>query len=145
MKISKSLKIAVAALALSMFAVQPAVAVGLTGAGATFPQPLIDICKAGFAADTGHSFTYGGGGSGTGRGNSDKGIGDVNFSDTPHTAATRVASVIHIPVVAAPVAVMYNLPNKSKVLNLSANTVAGIFAGTITKWNDPAIVADNNR
>jgi phosphate transport system substrate-binding protein len=128
-----------------MFAVQPALAVGLTGAGATFPQPLIDICKAGFATDTGHSFTYGGGGSGTGRGNSDKGVGDVNFSDTPHTAATRVASVIHIPVVAAPVAVMYNLPNKSKVLNLSADTVAGIFAGTITKWNDPKIVADNNR
>jgi len=145
MKISKSLKIAVAALALSFFAVQPASAVGLTGAGATFPQPLIDICKAGFAADTGHSFTYGGGGSGTGRGNSDKGVGDVNFSDTPHTATTRVATVIHIPVVAAPVAVMYNLPNKSKDLRLSANTLAGIFAGTITKWNDPAIVADNNR
>ena len=145
MKISKSLKIAVAALALSIFAVQPAMAVGLTGAGATFPQPLIDICKAGFAADTGHSFTYGGGGSGTGRTNSDKGVGDVNFSDTPHTATTRVSSVIHIPVVAAPVAVMYNLPNKSKDLRLSANTLAGIFAGTITKWNDPAIVADNNR
>jgi phosphate transport system substrate-binding protein len=145
MKITKSLKIAVAALALSIFAVQPAFSVGLTGAGATFPQPLIDICKAGFATDTGHSFTYGGGGSGTGRGNSDKGVGDVNFSDTPHTASTRLASVIHIPVVAAPVAVMYNLPNKSKGLNLSAATVAGIFAGTITKWNDPAIVADNNR
>lgn len=145
MKISKSLKIAAAALALSVFAVQPAVAVGLTGAGATFPQPLIDACKAGFAADSGHSFTYGGGGSGTGRGNSDKGVGDVNFSDTPHTASTRVSSVIHIPVVAAPIAVMYNLPNKSKTLNLSANTLAGIFAGTITKWNDPAIVADNNR
>jgi len=145
MKISKSIKVAAAALALSIFAVAPASAVGLTGAGATFPQPLIDICKAGFAADSGHSFTYGGGGSGTGRTNSDKGVGDVNFSDTAHTAATRVASVIHIPVVAAPVAVMYNLPNKSKVLNLSANTVAGIFAGTITKWNDPAIVADNNR
>ena len=145
MKISKSLKVVVAALALSIFAVQPAMAVGLTGAGATFPQPLIDICKAGFAADTGHSFTYGGGGSGTGRGNSDKGVGDVNFSDTPHTASTRVSTVIHIPVVAAPIAVMYNLPNKSKVLNLSADTLAGIFAGTITKWNDPAIVADNNR
>lgn len=146
MKISKSLKVAAAALALSFVAVQPAMAVGLTGAGATFPQPLIDACKAGFAADTGHSFTYGGGGSGTGRGNSDKGVGDVNFSDTPHTAATRLATVIHIPVVAAPIAVMYNLPtSKNKTLNLSANTVAGIFAGTITKWNDPAIVADNNR
>ena len=145
MKISKSLKVAAAALALSFVAVQPAMAVGLTGAGATFPQPLIDICKAGFAAETGHSFTYGGGGSGTGRTNSDKGVGDVNFSDTAHTASTRVASVIHIPVVAAPVAVMYNLPNKSKTLNLSADTLAGIFAGTITKWNDPKIVADNNR
>jgi len=145
MKITKSLKIAAAALALSFFAVTPAYSVGLTGAGATFPQPLIDICKAGFATDTGHSFTYGGGGSGTGRGNSDKGVGDVNFSDTPHTAATRVASVIHIPVVAAPIAVMYNLPNKSKTLNLSVDTLAGIFAGTITKWNDPKIVADNNR
>jgi phosphate transport system substrate-binding protein len=145
MKITKSLKIAAAALALSFFAVTPAYSVGLTGAGATFPQPLIDICKAGFATDTGHSFTYGGGGSGTGRGNSDKAVGDVNFSDTPHTAATRVASVIHIPVVAAPIAVMYNLPNKSKTLNLSVDTLAGIFAGTITKWNDPKIVADNNR
>lgn len=146
MKISKSLKVAAASLALTFVAVQPAMAVGLTGAGATFPQPLIDVCKAGFAADTGHTFTYGGGGSGTGRGNSDKGIGDVNFSDTPHTAATRGANVIHIPVVAAPIAVMYNLPtSKNKNLLLSANTVAGIFAGTITKWNDPAIVADNNR
>jgi len=145
MKITKSLKIAAAALALSVFAVQPAFAVGLTGAGATFPAPLFDNCKAGFAAETGHTFTYGLGGSGTGRGNSDKGVGDINFSDTAHKAATRVATVIHIPVVAAPIAVLYNLPNKSQTLNLSANTLAGIFAGTITKWNDPAIVADNNR
>jgi phosphate transport system substrate-binding protein len=145
MKISKSLKVAAAALALSVFAVQPAFAVGLTGAGATFPAPLFDNCKAGFAEETGHTFTYGLGGSGTGRGNSDKGVGDINFSDTAHKASTRGANVIHVPVVAAPIAVLYNLPNKSKVLNLSANTLAGIFAGTITKWNDPAIVADNNR
>ena len=46
MKITKSLKIAAAALALSVFAVAPASAVGLTGAGATFPVPLIDACKA---------------------------------------------------------------------------------------------------
>jgi phosphate transport system substrate-binding protein len=145
MKITKSLKIAAAALALSVFAVAPASAVGLTGAGATFPVPLIDACKAGFAADTGHSFTYGGGGSGAGVSASDKGVGDVNFSDSAHKAATRLSSVIHVPVVAAPIAVLYNLPNKSKTLNLSGETLAGIFAGTITKWNDPKIVADNNR
>ena len=145
MKISKSIKIAAAALALSFFAVTPAYSVGLTGAGATFPVPLIDACKAGFAADTGHSFTYGGGGSGAGVSASDKSVGDVNFSDSAHKAATRLSSVIHVPVVAAPVAVLYNLPNKSKTLNLSGETLAGIFAGTITKWNDPKIVADNNR
>jgi phosphate transport system substrate-binding protein len=145
MKISKSLKIAAAALALSFFAVTPAFSVGLTGAGATFPLALIDACKAGFAESTGHSFTYGGGGSGAGVSASDKGVGDVNFSDSAHKAATKLSSVIHVPVVAAPIAVMYNLPNKSKTLNLSGPTLAGIFAGTITKWNDPAIVADNNR
>ena len=145
MKISKSLKIAAAALALSFFAVTPAFSVGLTGAGATFPLALIDSCKAGFAEATGHSFTYGGGGSGAGVSASDKGVGDVNFSDSAHKAATKLPSVIHVPVVAAPIAVMYNLPNKSKTLNLSGATLAGIFAGTITKWNDPAIVADNNR
>ena len=145
MKISKSLKIAAAALALSFFAVTPAFSVGLTGAGATFPLALIDACKAGFAESTGHSFTYGAGGSGAGRSASDKGVGDINFSDTAHKATTRVSTVIHVPVVAAPIAVMYNLPNKSKTLNLSGPTLAGIFAGTITKWNDPAIVADNNR
>jgi len=145
MKTTKSLKIAAAALALSFFAVTPAYSVGLTGAGATFPSPLFDNCKAGFAADTGHTFTYGLGGSGAGVSASDKGVGDVNFSDSAHKAATKLASVIHVPVVAAPIAVMYNLPNKSKTLNLSGPTLAGIFAGTITKWNDPEIVADNNR
>ena len=40
------------------------------------------------------------------------------------------------------IAVMYNLPNVSK-LNLSASTLGKIFNGKITKWNDPAIAQDN--
>lgn len=145
MRNSKTLKIVVAAFAAALFVAQPASAgVNLTGAGATFPIPLLDACKAGYAAASGNSYTYTGGGSGAGRSASDKGIGDFNFSDTPHTAATRLATVIHIPVVAAPIAVMYKL-NLTKTLNLSPATVAGIFGGTITMWNDPAIVADNNR
>lgn len=145
MKIRKSLKIAVAAFAITLFATQSAsAAVNLTGAGSTFAIPLLDSCKAGFTAATGNSFTYTGGGSGAGRAASDKSINDFNFSDTPHTASTRLATVIHIPVIAAPIAVMYHL-NTTKTLNLSPATIAGIFGGTITKWNDPAIVADNNR
>ncbi len=145
MKANKTLKIVLAAFTAAIFVAQPVSAgVNLTGAGATFPIPLLDSCKAGYAAASGNSYTYTGGGSGAGRSASDKGIGDFNFSDTPHTASTRLASVIHIPVVAAPIAVIYKL-NITKTLNLSPATIAGIFGGTITMWDDPAIVADNNR
>ena len=116
--------------------------VNLTGSGSTFVIPLLDSCKPGFTTATGNSYTYTGGGSGAGRSASDKGIGDFNFSDTPHTAATRLATVIHVPVVAAPIAVMYKL-NSTQVLDLSPATIAGIFGGTITVWNDPAILSDN--
>jgi len=66
------------------------------------------------------------------------------MSDGAYTAATKRASLIHVPLVAAPIAILHNLPAKT-TLSLSAATVAGIFGGTITRWNDPAIVADNNR
>ena len=41
-----------------------------------------------------------------------------------------------------PIAVIYNLEGVDD-LQLSAATIAGIFAGTITTWDDPAIAADN--
>ena len=121
----------------------PAQAVDLAGSGATFVAPILEACKAGFAKETGHSYTYGGGGSGTGQKNSDAGLGDFWFSDSAYKSGKR-ASIIHAPVVAAPIAVMTNLPS-SRQLYLSPATVAGIFGGTITRWNDPKIVADNNR
>lgn len=116
--------------------------VNLAGAGSTFAIPLLDACKAGYTSATGNTYTYTGGGSGAGRTASDKGINDFNFSDTPHTAATRLATVIHVPVIAAPIAVMYKL-DLAQPLKLSASTAAGIFGGTITKWNDPAITGEN--
>jgi len=116
--------------------------INLTGSGSTFAIPLLDACKAGYTAASGNTYTYTGGGSGAGRTASDKGINDFNFSDTPHTATTRLATVIHVPVIAAPIAVMYKL-DLAQPLKLSAPTIAGIFGGTITKWNDPAIAGDN--
>jgi len=144
MKISKRSKIAaVLAAAGLVFSSTPAHAVDLQGSGATFVAPLLEACKAGFAKTTSHSYTYGAGGSGAGQRNSDAGVGDFWFSDSAYRAGTR-ASIIHAPVVAAPIAVMHNLQT-SRQLYLSPNTIAGIFAGTIKTWNDPAIVADNNR
>lgn len=122
----------------------PAHAVDLQGSGASFVDPLLQACKAGFAKKTDHSYVYTSTGSGTGKKNSDAKIGDFWFSDSAHTASSKRSTVFHAPIVAAPIAVLVNLPAK-KDIYLSPTTVAKIFSGDITKWNDPAIAADNNR
>jgi phosphate transport system substrate-binding protein len=144
MKVSMLAKSAAIALAFGLVSSTPAHAVDLTGSGASFPALLIEACKAPFATASGHSFTYASLGSGTGRSNSDKSVGDFWFSDSAHTAASKRSTIIHAPLVAAPIGILHNLPSRN-TLALSASTIAGIFAGTITKWNDPAIVKDNNR
>ena len=116
----------------------------IVGNGASFPANLIDECRSSYAKSTGNLVTYSPNGSGAGKTSSDKGIGDFWFSDSAHTAATKKPSIIHIPIIAAPIAVMHNLPGNRQVY-LSSTTIAKIFAGEITMWNDPAIKADNNR
>lgn len=145
MRISKLAKVATIALAFGLVAGTPAYAVDLQGSGASFPALLIEGCKAGFAASgSGHTYVYASSSSGTGQANSDKSIGDFWMSDGAYTAATKRSTLIHVPLVAAPITILHNLPG-SKTLQLSAATIAGIFGGTITRWNDPAISADNNR
>jgi phosphate transport system substrate-binding protein len=89
---------------------------------------------------------YGGGGSGKGR--TDLASGVVNYagSDSPIPAKEQAnfngKTVLYFPDVISPVTVSYNLPSVSK-LQLSAPVIANIFQAKITKWNDPAIAADN--
>ena len=144
MSFSKKAKALVIAGLIAVSSATPAHAADLQGSGASFVDPLLQACKAGFAKATSHSYVYTSTGSGTGKKNSDSNIGDFWFSDSAHTAATKRSTVFHAPIIAAPVAVLVNLPAKKDVY-LSATTVAKIFSGEITKWNDPAIVADNNR
>ncbi|WP_425466539.1 phosphate ABC transporter substrate-binding protein PstS [Rhodoluna limnophila] len=47
-----------------------------------------------------------------------------------------------VPVYISPIAVIFNVEGVTD-LNLDAATIAGIFKGDITKWNDAAIVALN--
>ena len=147
MKISKIAKIAAVAIAFGLVVTTPVQAAGLSiqGSGASFPAALIEACKTPFAATGTDSYTYTSAGSGVGQSNSDKSIGDFWMTDGAYTAATKRSTLIHIPLVAAPTAILYNFPTTKKPLQLSAATIAGIFGGTITRWNDPAIVADNNR
>ena len=144
MKFSNKVKALVLAAVVAVSGATPAHAVDLAGSGASFVVPLVEACKAGFAKKTGHSFVYTSTGSGTGKNNSDNEIGDFWFSDSAHTGAKKRSTIFHAPIVAAPIAVLVNLPAK-KDIYLSADTVAKIFAGQITQWNDPQIVADNNR
>ncbi|MFI5932593.1 phosphate ABC transporter substrate-binding protein PstS [Actinoplanes sp. NPDC051494] len=51
-------------------------------------------------------------------------------------------AALNLPMVTGPIAVVYNVDGVD-ALNLSASTIAKIFAGTIKTWNDPAIAAEN--
>ncbi|MHB1472735.1 MAG: phosphate ABC transporter substrate-binding protein PstS [Dermatophilaceae bacterium] len=98
----------------------------------------------------GANINYGGGGSGAGVQQFSDGTIDFAGSDFPLDAKNRPAanarcktgSAINLPMVPGPIAMGYNLPGVS-FLNLSASNLAKIFAGKITKWNDPAIAKDN--
>lgn len=113
--------------------------------GASSVALLLDKCKTDYATATGDTASgYTAAGSGTGKNAIAQGQVDVGLSDSENTNANKPAGMLHIPFGAWPVTVMYNL-NTTKSVNLSTETIAKIFAGQITKWNDPAIVADNNK
>lgn len=57
-------------------------------------------------------------------------------------SCTTDSSVMNLPVYVSPIAIIFNVPGVDE-LTLDADTLAGIFAGTITKWNDAAITALN--
>ena len=136
-------KAAVVATALSIVLTPAANAAVLKASGATSVSGLIDKCKADYQSATKHSFDYPGGGSGAGKTSFTNGTVDFAFSDSVH--APMIANEIHVPTVLWPVAILTNLTGSNKPVTLSTDTIADIFAGKIKNWNDPAIVADNNR
>jgi len=146
MKSRKSLSVIATAATALIFSAVPAYAETLNGSGATFALPLIDACKVDFAKDSGHTINYPGGGSGKGRTDFAAGLVDFAGSDAPYTAGAPVdGTFVYAPIYAAPVAVMYNLPTVKESIFLSPSTVAQIFSGYITNWNDALIAADNER
>ncbi len=119
----------------------------IVGSGATFPKGFYDdaiATLAGIAPDL--KVEYGGGGSGKGR--SDLQAQVVDFAGTDGVvkdadkAGYKGGDFVYVPTVIAPITMSYNLPSVPK-LQLSATSISAIFQRTITKWNDPLIVADN--
>jgi phosphate transport system substrate-binding protein len=117
----------------------------INGSGATFALPLIDACKVDYAAATGNTVNYAGGGSGKGRTDFTNNLVDFAGSDAPFAAGAEPVNTIYAPIYAAPIAVMYNLPTVKESIYLTPKTIALIFSGEISNWNDSRIAKDNER
>ena len=129
-------------ISVSLFSFTPSYAESnLVGAGSTFIGNFMDQCRVKYSKEGLGTVGYTGNGSGTGKNFLTQRLVDFAGSDVPF-ATTDVqpkAEVLHIPIVAGPIAIAYNLPNYKTRLNLSKEVLAKIFAGQITMWNDPEI------
>ena len=121
--------------------------VDLTGAGATFPYPLYSKWFDEYATKTGVKINYQSIGSGGGIRQIQEGTVDFGATDGPMSndelSKAKGGPILHIPTVLGAVAVIYTLPEITAPLKLSGDVLADIFAGKITKWNDPRIAALN--
>ncbi|MCY7361952.1 MAG: phosphate ABC transporter substrate-binding protein PstS [Ignavibacteria bacterium] len=119
----------------------------ISGAGATFPYPIYskwfnEYGKINKDAKINYqSIGSGGGIKQITEGTIDFGATDSPMSDDEITKANtkNSNSIIHIPTVIGSVVLTYNIPGINKNINLSPDAIAGIYMGTIKKWNDPEI------
>src|SRR6187399_117371 len=119
--------------------------VDLNGAGATFPYPIYSKWVSDYQQATGIKINYQSKGSGAGIKQLQDGIVDFGASDAPMTdeqiAAAKHGAVLHFPTVIGAVVVTYNVASVTTPLRLNGATIAEIFMGQITKWNDARIAA----
>jgi phosphate transport system substrate-binding protein len=125
----------------------PATAQSLTGAGATFPNPIYTKWFDAYHKQTGVQVNYQSIGSGGGIRQFTEGTVDFGATDGPMTDAQIQAvngNVHHIPTVLGAVVATYNLPSLGTTrLKFDGNVLVDIFMGRITKWNDKRIAALN--
>jgi phosphate transport system substrate-binding protein len=126
---------------------QPAGTVLLNATGATFPAPIYQ--KWFETYHTAHpdvQVNYQPLGSGAGIAQLTAGTVDFGASDMPLTddmLSKIKGKVFHFPTVIGAVVPTYNIPGVSADLNFTQKAIAGIYMGTITKWNDPEITKAN--
>jgi len=122
----------------------------LIGSGASFPFPLYAAWFQTYSQATdGVRLDYQAKGSGAGiqdliNGVTDFGASDAAMSDdeVAKLEAARGTGVVMLPMTAGEIVLAYNIPGVDE-LRLPREVYPAIFAGEITNWSDPAIVAAN--
>jgi len=122
--------------------------VELQGTGSSFDLPIFTVWFKEFkATHPDVTISYSAGGSGKGIADFTGGLTDFGASDAAMSdeqiAKVEDGGVLLVPITAGEVVVTFNLEGV-KDLKLSRDALAGIFTGTITKWNDPAIAKTND-
>jgi phosphate transport system substrate-binding protein len=118
----------------------------INGAGATFPYPIYSKWFDEYRKqNTDVQINYQSIGSGGGIRQVLEGTVDFGASDGPMTEeqlGQAKIPILHFPTVLGAVVATYNLPGVEN-LRLTPETLAGVFLGKITQWNDPALAKDN--
>jgi phosphate transport system substrate-binding protein len=125
--------------------------VTINGAGATFPYPAYSKWFDEYRkVDTKVQLNYQSIGSGGGirqitAGTVDFGASDAPLSDSQLKAFTarQHARLLHFPAMLGGVVVCYNIPGVDAKLKFTAQALANIYLGKITRWNDPEIAKAN--
>jgi phosphate transport system substrate-binding protein len=119
----------------------------LNGAGATFPYPMYSKWFSEYhKLHSDIEINYQSIGSGGGIRQVSEGTVDFGASDMPMNDEQLKAAkskILNIPTVLGAVVPVFNIPGVSAELKFTPNVLAGIFLGTITKWNDKAIASAN--
>jgi phosphate transport system substrate-binding protein len=120
----------------------------INAAGATFPAPIYQKWFEEYRkAHPDVQINYQSVGSGAGIQQLTQGTVDFGASDMPMTddqiAKITKFKVLHFPTVLGGVVPVYNIAGVTAELKFTGDTLAGIYLGTIKKWNDAAIKKDN--
>jgi phosphate transport system substrate-binding protein len=119
----------------------------LTGAGATFPNPIYTKWFDAYSKKTGVQINYQSIGSGGGIRQFTEGTVDFGATDGPMNESQIAAvngNVLHVPTVLGAVVVTYNLPSLGDTrLKFDGSLLVDVFMGRVTKWSDKRIAVLN--
>jgi phosphate transport system substrate-binding protein len=144
---TKALVLPVAA-AVGLLAVGAASAdVSLSGAGSSLVNPLVQQYVGPVGSAFGYSLSYASVGSTTGVADISSRTVDFGASDAPLNPAQAAScnDCVEIPWALSATTLSYNLPGVPNQLHLDGATLAAIYLGQITNWDDPAIAKLNPR